>query len=338
MHHSSDLATTMVNSRRHNRLPLILAPSPPSSAVTHAQSRPLSSGSFTNSHKEGSQPIIDKSWRRSLRLLPSTSLMNPLLPGPTTSGLPIVASIRTTRGPEPFMYQLPPREEPRAGNFTPHHRATSSWEKQAGLTLSAVESNYLSLASTRQSSHELGARGPRRVTEPPTPKRPSAELFVSTPAPTSPNSQRFPHTSRNRAKLKRRSSADVTPTLDRITLSGGVEPKPITTPANRPLWTYKTGPANVVGDEKDGEPLSRVNTLPECLAEKKRVMNVRRAKKMQQVRADYSFGPHFFRRGLGILIHLLRITGFRLGATAGPFPDHTHGPDTGRRNQPHRRI
>jgi len=206
--------------------------------------------------------------------------MSLLLPGPTPSGLPLIAS------------------------STPHYpysrdRTTSNREKRLGWALSAVGPTSLSHTSSTSLSHTStnrpnneGTSRRMRIVESPKPKRPSLDLFVPAPA-LSPNSQRAPCTSRNRAKLKRQVSVDVTSTMDRVTLAGGVKPKPVTTSGSRSLWTHKKGSVTIGDDARDGEPrLGRFNTLPEPLAEKQRVMNVRRAKKMQQVRAN--FGHLFF--------------------------------------------
>jgi len=83
--------------------------------------------------------------------------------------------------------------------------------------------------------------------------------------------------------LKRPASVDVTPTTDRIVVAGGVGPKQVPLSRSRSLWSHKDGPT-AIGDDAPRE----ANPLREPLTEKQRVMNVRRARKMQQVRIDFS--------------------------------------------------
>ncbi|KAF9650748.1 hypothetical protein BDM02DRAFT_3127543 [Thelephora ganbajun] len=214
--------------------------------------------------------------------------MNPLLSGLAISDLPLVVLPRTSSRSEPSISQ-PPRDRPsQTGNSpTPHYphsrqHTTPNRERRPGWTLSAVEPTHPSLASTnRLSTAGTGRR--TQVKEPPKPKRPSNDLFL--PAQTlSSKYQKPPRTAQNWATQKRRASVDVTPTVDRIALAGGAEPKQVTVSRSQSLWTHKRGSASVTDGLRDVETrLSRMNPLPEPLTEKQRVMNVRRAKKMQQV-------------------------------------------------------
>ena len=113
----------------------------------------------------------------------------------------------------------------------------------------------------------------KQSTELPKSKRRSPDLFWPGPA----EPQKHPRTLRSRGAMKHRASVDVTSGTGWIMSADGDGPKQVTASSNRPLWTHKRGQASVGGGVWDRE--ARLEPLPE----KQRVMNVRRAKKMQQV-------------------------------------------------------
>lgn len=246
-----NLAASMSNSRR---LTLILVPSPPLSAVSHALPRPPSRRSASISRREGPQPSpVVKNQGRSLHPFPPTSTpkMYPLLPGSTASDLPLIVFSHTRSGSGPLVSQLP-RGRP---NTTPSSR----------------------------SRHRTPSDKGKQAAELPKPKQISPDLFLPTPV----EHQKHSHTSRNRRAMKHRASVDVTSAMGWIRSTDGAESKQITEPSSRSLWAHKRGQASVGGGVWDRETrLGSANPLPEPLPERQRVMNVRRAKKMQQVRAD----------------------------------------------------
>jgi len=212
--------------------------------------------------------------------------MNPLLSGSATSDLPLIvfrrASSRSGTPMSQTLQERPPRTESSSTSHRPH-RATTNREKRFGLSLSVVQPTFPALSSTSLPRNQ-GKNGRIQVTGPPEPRRPSEESFLPIP-PLSPDIQRSPRAARSRATLKRRASVHVTSTLDQITLGNGVKPKQVTVSRSRSSRTHKEG-LTAIGDDTSEEETrsSRVNPFPEPLAEKRRVMNVRRAKKMQQVR------------------------------------------------------
>lgn len=197
-------------------------------------------------------------------LFPPTA--SPLLPGLTILKVPPSASPRISAEPIPPMSrpprERPPRERsPRTENSFPHHSPRNVW---------------------------------RPTTEPPQPKRPSENTYSPTPV-SSHDIRGSPRIPRNRAVLKHRASVDVTPSLNRITLPGGVEPREVTVSRSQSLRTNGKGLVTIAGGAQDGEiGLRGIQPLPEPLTEKQRVMNVRRARKMQQVCIDHSLDLEVF--------------------------------------------
>lgn len=271
VHRSLDPATTMANDQPRNRLSAILSPST-LFAKSHAKSLSVSSDSFPISYREDSQPRRVKNQRRSLQFFsfPPTS---PQPSGPAAPYQPLSAS-PTSGGPEPTMSH-PPRERPRRERPPPRVESSST---------------LYSSHSTRRPSHE-GTRRRGQITEVPKPKRPSEDPHLPTPA-ASPDLQRYSDSSRNR--LKRPASVNVIPSPNQITLAGGVEPKQAAVSRSRSLRTSRKG-LPTIGDDAQNEEtrLRGVNHLPDALAETQRVLNVRRARKMQQVRAGSSSEPCF---------------------------------------------
>ena len=213
--------------------------------------------------------------------------MNPLLSGSTTSDLPLIVFGRTSSRSRSPMSQPPRERPPRTENSsTPHHphprhRATSNRERRHDWSLSAVEPTFTTLSSTGLPKNR-GTNRRIHVTEPPKPRWPSGESFLPIPSP-SPDTQRSPRATSNRARLRRGVSVNVT-TLNQITLGDGVKPKQVALSRSQSLWTHKKGSTSI-GDNtpEEGIPTCREKPLSGPQAEKRRVMNVRRAKKMQQV-------------------------------------------------------
>jgi hypothetical protein len=242
----------MSNNRDYNRLSLTLAPSPPLSVVSHVQPRTAPRDPVPISHQEGSQPLPVKSPRQSLQSFPPTPTMHPLFSGPAASDLPLIVFSETCIGPGSLVLQQPGGRPHASHSPRSQSRTTPDREK--------------------------------RTTELPKSKRRSPDLFSPTPA----EPQKPPRTLRNRHAMKHRASVDVTSAMGWIMSDGG-GPKQVTAPYNRSLWTHKRGLASVGGGVWDREArLDPVELLPEPLPEKQRAMNVRRAKKMQQVRVGYS--------------------------------------------------
>lgn len=301
-----DPATTMANDQRRNRLSAILFPST-LFAKSHVRSLSVSSDSVQISHGEDSRPKRVKNQRRSLQLFsfPPTS---PLLSGPAATYRPLSA-LETSGGLEPLMSH-PPRERP---------------PRKRPLCVENPSTPRSSHSSNRPSNEGTRRRG--QAMEPPRSRRPSVDSYLPTPA-VSPDLQSYPRTSRNR--LKRRASVNVIPTPNQITLVGSAEPKQLTVSRTRSLRTSKNGLSTIRDDAQHEETYLRgVNPLPDALAEKQRVMNVRRARKMQQVRAGFSPELCFLYCAFKILIELLCIVGFRFRAPPGAVPSHTHKPRIG---------
>jgi hypothetical protein len=214
--------------------------------------------------------------------------MHPLLPGSPTSDLPLIVFSQTRSGSGPLVSQLP--------RGRPNNTLRSS-----------------------RSRHRTPFDKGKQAAELPKPKKISPDLFLPTPV----EHQKRSHTSHNRRAMKHRASVDVTSGMGWIGSTDGAESKQITEPSSQSLWAHKRGQASVGGGVWDRETLlGSVNPLPEPLPERQRVMNVRRAKKMQQVRADTISDSFFHCSGMQTLIDLRCIAGFRLGATTVPFPDH----------------
>ena len=272
----------MADSRRRDRLSVILSPSPSLLALSHAQSRPASSVLVPISHNGGLRPSQVKGPRRSSQsqFSPSTPTMNPLLSGSASSDLPSGSVVlQPLRERPPHIGDVP----------TPHYphsrRATTNRRKRAGGSLPAVEPTFPLLSNIRQPTNE-GKNRRLQVAESPKPRRSSEDSFLPIPA-LSPDLQRSPPASRNRTLEKRRASVDISSTFDRITDSA--QPKQVTVSRSRSLWTHREGLPTIGDDTLDEETrFGRANPLPEPLAEKQRVMNVRRAKKMQQVCVDFN--------------------------------------------------
>ena len=258
----------MANNRSHGRLSTILSPSTFFSP-SHTESRPTLPDAIPFSHKGGSRWRRVKSRGRSLHFFPSPlAVTNPLLPGPTASVPPLSASSRTSGGSDSSMSR--PRRE------RPSHSETFSTVSRS------------SLGTTRPEG--AGRRG--QVTDTPKPKPPSEDSYSPTPV-LSPALQKLPRSSRNRATLKRRASANAIHPLNRTSPTDGVEPRRATVSRSRSLWNSRKGLAAIGRDAQDGEYLP-VNPLRGPLAEKQRVINVRRAKKMQQVRVGLRSLPFIF--------------------------------------------
>jgi hypothetical protein len=209
--------------------------------------------------------------------------MMPLLSGTATSDLPLIIFARMP-GRSGLPAPRPPREGPPPTGNPPsvHHprsrrRAPPSGGRRAGPRLPAGEPAFPSLSSTNNE----GTKRRMEVTEPPELRRPSEESSLRIQAPTT-NLNGSSRVTRNRATLKRHASVDTTSSSDQIALAG-VKPKRVPPSRGRSLWA-RGGGAPILGSDAPKETsLHQVNTLPEPLAEKLRVMNVRRAKKMQQV-------------------------------------------------------
>lgn len=263
----------MTNNRPRDRLSAILSPST-NFAASCTKSHPTALNSVPFSHKEDPQPRQVKRRRQPSYLFSFPPTTSPLLPG--LSIMPPSATSWTSGGLAPSMPQSPPQRPPRPENPYAHR----------------------SLHRTSRPSTE-GTRRPGQVMELPDPKRSSEFSYPHTPEspPQYRGSLRPP---RNRAMPQRRASVDVTPTLDRIVRAGGAEPKQVTLSRSRSLWTHKDRPT-VIGDDS----LREANPPREPLTERQRVMNVRRARKMQQVRTDPSSDLCFLYRGPKILIELL---------------------------------
>lgn len=246
----------MTNSRNYKRLSLILAPSPPLSAVSHGKPRPVAPDSVPINHQEGSHPLPVKNPRQSLQTFSPAPTMHPLLSGPTTSDLPLIVFSQTCSGSGPLMSQpLPRGRSYTSHNLHPQSHTTSVREKQ--------------------------------TTELPKPKCRSPDLFL----PSAAEPKKHPRVLRNRRGVKHRASVDVTSATGWIMPADDDGTKQVATSPNRSLWTHKRGQTSVGGGVWDREPsLSPVEPLQVPLPEKQRVMNVRRAKKMQQVRVDYNSG------------------------------------------------
>lgn len=249
----------MPNNRHYKRLSLILAPSPPLSAVSHGQPWPVPRDSVPINHQEGPRSLPVKSPRQSLQLPSPAPLMHPLLSGPATSDLPLIVFSQTCSGSGPLMLQ-PPQATPRTPH-SPHLQPRTSSDRE------------------------------KHMTESPKPKRPSPDLFLPIPA----EPRRSPRTLRNRRAVKHRASVDVTSAMGWIISADDDGPKQVTTSFNRSLLAHRRGQASEGGAMWDREALfGPVGPLSEPLPEKQRIMNVRKAKKMQQVRAGYSSDPFFF--------------------------------------------
>lgn len=114
----------------------------------------------------------------------------------------------------------------------------------------------------------------------PKPKRLSSELFVSTPT----DFKNNPRVLRNRRHAKHRASVDVTSATGWIASLDGVKPKQVPAPSNQSMWSRERGRASLDSDVWDREArFGSTNSPLDPLPEKQRVMNVRRAKKMQKV-------------------------------------------------------
>lgn len=258
----------MPNSRHYKRLSLILSPSPSLSAVSHGQSWPEPRDSMPISHQEGPRSLPVKTPRQSLQPCPPSPTMHPLLSGPSTSDLPLIVFSHTCSGSGPLMSQSL-RRRPHAPHG-PHSQSRIPSERD------------------------------KQATGPPKPKRRSPDLFL--PSSTGPRER--PRTLRSRSAVKHRASIDVTSATGWIMSADGDGQKQVTASPNRPSWTHKRGQASVGGGVWGREArLGSMEPLPEPLPEKQRVMNVRRAKKMQQVRFDYSSRLFFCYHGLEALIH-----------------------------------
>ena len=278
----------MGNNRHRNRLSIILSPS--TLLASHAKPSPISPDPVPISPKEGLRPGRVKSQRGSLRLLFFPPTINQ-----TTSDLPPPTSSRTSGGLEPLMSQPPREKPPRAQDSSARHpsrsrhHTTPNRDKRAGCIFPAAEPTPPSLATTSRPNNE-GTRRRGPVPEPTKPKQPSKDAYPPTPT-SSLDLQRSTRTPYKQATPKRRASVDVISAGDRIALTGSVEPKQATLLRSRSLWTNRKGSVAIGDDRQDGETRLRgVNPLSEPLqkpmTEKQRAMNVRRAKKMQQVRAD----------------------------------------------------
>lgn len=174
--------------------------------------------------------------------------MHPLLSGPATSDLPLIVFSQTCSGSGLLMSQQP---QLRAHNLhTPLSRSRSTSDKE------------------------------KETAELPKPKSRSSDLFF----PSSAEPKIRPRTLRNRRAAKHRASVDVTSGMGWITSADGDGPKQVTTSSARSLWTHKRGQTSLGGGVWDREARpDPLEPLLEPLPEKQRVMNVRRAKKMQQV-------------------------------------------------------
>ena len=188
--------------------------------------------------------------------------------------------------------------------------------------------------STPHSSHSAsrpsdeGTGRLERVTEPPEFKRLSEDSRLATPV-SSPDLRRYSHTSPPRNRLKRRARINVVSNSNEVMPPGDVEPEQAAVSRSQSLRAGKKRLATIGGGAQDEETVSRrVDPLPEALSEKQRVMNVRRARKMQQVCADSNPNPCFYYRESEVLIELLSITGLRLRTTSGAVTDHPHKPQT----------
>lgn len=281
----SNMATTESNSRHNNRLSLILKPSPPLSAVSHGQPKPVFRRSASINYEGHSRDRPVKTQRQSLQLSPPTPPMHPLLSSPATPDRSLAFFPRARGGPGPLMSQQP---QGKSHTSQPPHqrsRTTSAREKQA------MESPKL--------------------------KRLSPDLFLPTPA----ELRKHPRPLRDRRPAKHRASVDVTPAMGWIKSADGVRQKQVIA---SPTRTHKIGRASADNGVPDSEVRpDPVRPLSVPLPEKQRVMNVRRAKKMQQVRGGYGSDLFLYSRGLETLIPLRWIVGFRLRATVLPFPGYT---------------
>jgi len=254
----------MTNNRPRDRLSAILSPSTNFTA-SHTKSRPIALNSIPFSHKEDTQPRRVKKHRQPSYPFSFPPTTSPLLSGLTA--MPSSAASWTPGGSLPSMPQSPPVRPPRPEN--PYARSPHR--------------------TSRPSAEGISGRG--QVTELPDPKQPSEFSYPHTPG-SPPHHRGSLRAPRNRAMPQRRASVDVTPTLDRIVRAGGAEPKQVTLSRSRSLWTHKDRPT-IMRD--DG--LREANPPREPLTEKQRVMNVRRARKMQQVRTDPSPDLYFLYRG-----------------------------------------
>lgn len=274
-----------MNGQRGNRLSLIISPSPSLLALSHTQRPPRSLDSVPIDPKNSRSKQVAKQ-RRLLPPFPSPPTMNPLLSGTATSDLPLIIFARTPGRLGPPVPR-PPREAPPPTGNPPfaHHlrqrrRTPPNGGRRAGPRLPVGEPAFPSLSSVNVSNNE-GTKGRMEVTETPQLKRPSRESSLPIQAPTT-NLEGSSRVARNRTTPKRHLSVDATSSLDQITLTG-VQPKPVP-PSRSQSLRARGGGAPITGDGAPEETSPRqVNYLPEPLAEKKRVMNVRRAKKMQQV-------------------------------------------------------
>ena len=276
-----------MNGQCRSRLSLIISPSPSLLAASHAQCPPISLDSLPIGHKNSRLKQATKQGRP-LQPFPSSPTMIPLLSGTATSDLPLIIFARTPGRLEPAASWPPWEGPPPTGNppFVHHPRsrgrAPPNGGRRAGRRLPAGEPAFPSLSSIGVPNNEDTKRQ-LEVTGPPEPKRPLEEssLHVRTPTTNLNGSSRV---TRNQATLKRQVSADMTSSLDQITLTS-VKPKRVPLSRSRSLWA-RGGGTPIIGDDASEETrLHRVHYLPEPLAEKQRVMNVRRAKKMQQVQS-----------------------------------------------------
>lgn len=250
----------MSDSRRRNRLALIPTPSPPLPVVSDSQPRSQSRDS-ASINEERSRPSLVKTLRRSLELFTPAPTMRPLLSGPVSSDLPLAVFSQNCSGSRPPMAYPPGGGRHSYGRPRSRPRTTSNKEKK-GTAL-------------------------------PKPKRPSPDLFVPTPTDLKNNSR----TLRNRREVKHRASVDVTSATGWIASADGVKPKQVTAPSNRSVWSHKRGRASLDSNVWDREARFGSTNFPlDPLPEKQRVMNVRRAKKMQKVCVDYRFDLFSFSR------------------------------------------
>lgn len=210
--------------------------------------------------------------------------MDSLISGSFTSDPPLIVHSRTPSKSESPVPQPPWERPPSAGNHSVLHRPPSRHESplkrenRASWGPSVVEPAFPPPSSTGRSSNE-GTNRRVQLAEHPRSGRPPGNSFLPIPL-SSPIVQRTPRAAR---RLSPPPSVDVAPILDRITL----EPKQVTVSRSHSWRAHKRGRPTIGDDIPEEETgLSRVHSLPEPLAEKQRIMNVRRARKMQQVRAD----------------------------------------------------
>lgn len=203
---------------------------------------------------------------------------------PATSGPPQTVLSRKSNRSESLVPQPPwERQPPTSNSSTPQHLpsrhgTTSNREKRASWSPSVVEPTFPSLSNAGRFGNE-GTKRWVQVTERTKPSWPPDDSFLPIPS-SSFNVQRTPRAAR---KVKPQTRADVPPILDRIT-------QQVTVSRSLSWRTHKRGRSTTAVNTLEKETqLSRVNSLPEPVAEKQRIVNVRRARKMQQVSVDLHY-------------------------------------------------